>query len=65
MKRTCRTGFRWGPSRVIVIGGPVRQRRLGPREAKLWAAAVRRSYVGLLIGFVVGVVLVAILLAAQ
>jgi hypothetical protein len=42
------------------------KRRLpGSRELKLWTAAKRRSYIGLLIGLGIGVVLVTLLLAQE
>ena len=59
--------FRSDAPRVIVLGGPQLARHSRPtmREAKLWVAAVRRSYVALLIGFFVAAVLVAILLLSD
>jgi hypothetical protein len=53
--------------RTIVLGlsSPARRKALSPHEVKLWAAATRRGYLGLLIGVGVGLVLLAMVLLSD
>jgi hypothetical protein len=56
-----------GHMRTIVLGlsSPARRKALSPHEVKLWAAATRRGYLGLLIGVGVGLVLLAMVLLSD
>src|SRR6266436_4743307 len=59
--------FRQGETRMVIIGGdsPPRRKPMKAHEAALWAVAKRRSYLGLAIGVVVGLVLLVIAFLAQ
>jgi hypothetical protein len=51
-------------TRTVLLGlpAPAKRRPLGPRQLKLRSAAKRYSYLGLLIGLGIGLVLIALLL---
>jgi len=50
---------------VLVLPSPARRKALSAHEVKLWAAAMRRGYLGLLIGVGVGLVLLAMVLLSD
>jgi hypothetical protein len=54
-------------TRTVILGLPKNAKppRAGSREAKLWAVAVKRSYLGLLVGLALGVALLVLLLAEE